>query len=210
MTGCPPLVALDLDGVVADFNGPAARRLIDLGAEAPSWKTDPPLWGWMHMVATAAQREAFWRSVVARTTAIHDEANRFWWTLPPHRDLSERVLTLLDTLSDQLCLVTARPWTAHDATRDWVNRRLALYRDTPLHLTPGGAKARAYIALGATHVVEDCLTHAIDLQTLAPSIRVYLVDRPYNQSDNEYPNVLRCATTEAALERVARDIEEEK
>lgn len=196
------LVALDLDGVVAEFNGPAAQRL----GVTPPWPEGgaPASWGWMSEVATPEKVEAFWQSVTPRTSATHISANQFWYDLPRHKDVTDRVLTLLDSLSDQMMIVTARPPLAYQATEEWVWKMLHLPA-VPVHLTPNPPKAYAYHTLGATHVIEDCRAHALDLYAINQAVRVYLVDRPYNQGPMP-PSAVRCASTEDALQRVEDDI----
>lgn len=192
-----PLIALDLDGVFAEFNRPAAHQL----GVTPDWDTAPSTWDWMAQVATPEAIRRFWQFVTPLTSAVYDPANEFWHSLPKHRDCTERVLTLLDSLQDQMTVVTARPSQAHEVTASWMARHLHLGAWVPLHLVPNPPKAYAYHALGATHVVEDCRAHALDLYAINQAVQVYLVDRPYNQGPLP-PSAVRCASTEDALQRI--------
>lgn len=201
-----PLIALDLDGVVAEFNGPAASQL----GVTPPWPEGgaPATWDWMTQVTTPDALRRFWSFVTPRTSAVYDKANEFWRSLPKHPDCTERVRTLLDALQDQMMIVTARPALAHEATVNWVARHLSLGSWVPVHLVPNAPKAYAYHALGATHVVEDCRAHALDLYAINQAVKVYLVDRPYNQGTLP-PSTVRCASTADALQRIEDDITKE-
>ncbi len=193
-------IALDLDGVFAEFNTPFVRVLRDAGASLRPWPKghDPECWHWPQRYgATYEQEQAAWAAVAPTTF----EGELFWMNLPLHRDVTSEVITALDWLATQhsLVFVTGRPSGAASATRRWIEHKLGLAHDQfEVIVTPEGRKAPILSAIGASVLVEDSLSQVRQC-AIAPC-RTYLVDRAYNQG--ECSSAIRVPSTLAALRQI--------
>ena len=191
-------IALDIDGCFAAFTSAFNALLRSHGS--PIADTEWPTWNHGRDVSTPTQWSAAWAAI---------ESSDTWWaTLPRHRDVTERVISLLDMLDQKHALVwvTSRSHgrNAHAQTCDWIETYLKLWRPQVI-LTPR-SKPHALYAIGADVVVEDCLDNLNGARILNREAMLVLVDRPYNREGHMQPNIERVGTTEKALEMVAREV----
>lgn len=200
-------IALDLDGCLASFNVAYRRRLEAYGAVlAPFSGADPSVWDWPTLYgATPEQNDAAWASI----RPPHHDCFEFWYTLPKHPDLTERALTILDSLTatpaHDVLIVTARPAGTWDATDAWVECHLGDYVRTVV--TPVAPKAYGYAALGAAYVVEDNRANALDLAAMQTGATIYLIDRPYNAGTLPVQyGIQRVPSLEVALTQIEREV----
>lgn len=189
-------IALDLDGVFAVFDGPFTKLLQHAGS--PISDGEWPSWNHGRDVSTPEQWAKAWNYV---------ERDHHWWqTLPRHRDVTERVITLLDILDQahNLVFVTARPHTprTYQQTTQWLETYLKLW-EPQVVLTPR-SKPHAYYGIGPDIIVEDSLENVNGTRILDRNVSLLLVDRAYNRVGHVQPNIERAASTEMALERVVR------
>lgn len=200
-------IAIDLDGVLAEWNKPFAELLHAEGAKVPSWKPfeDPAKWHWPQTVATQAQVDAAWAN-----------ANDVWWqALPLHNDVTAcdahgmEVRHLVQKLSAlaEVSFVTARP-CGRAASIAWLTSKLGLIAPQVIHERQGD-KAVLLAQMCLDMVIED-KADTLAQWTETEHFRgrrplAVLVNRSYNQG--EYPGVLRVPSTLAALRVVERGLD---
>lgn len=170
------VVAIDLDGVLADWNAPFRALCEAEGATFPPWDgSEPSQWDWP---TTASDPFAVSRA----STRIHTrgrEATAWWEALPIHADFTDNaVYDLLAWLRLKVTVVALshRPMTAWTGTLRWLADHVGA--DMPCVLVPKGSKYEACLALGASMLIDDC---SPVIAGCYGSVTGVLVDRPYNR-----------------------------
>ncbi len=184
-------IAMDIDGVLADFNSAFADLLRAEGA-ALTLTGEPDRWFWFeHYGATKAQSAAAWHYM---------EQHPEWLSsLRSHDDFRIPARMKLADLCDrhEVTFVTSRG-TGREETATWLEQQLP-YTSIHVVLTPR-AKSLALIAMQPDVIVEDCLS---TLQSTPLKCLKLLVNRAYNQSDcDEADGITRVGSTLEALERI--------
>lgn len=192
------VIALDLDGVLADYNSGFRRVLALMGAELKEFgpSGDPHLWNWYGPYgASASQTEA---------ALTHVNDNPFFWAdLGPHRDLSPEVVDLVQQLASdhELYVVTSRPRGMRGPTEDWLWFHLRL--SCPVVMTPN-SKIPALVSLAPDFLVEDHDANVIKYLETRPSIpcKGLLVRREYNKAGQTYSGLEAHDSTVEALRAI--------
>ena len=176
------VVCFDMDGVLARFNAPFARLLIEAQGEdlfpegweqagdAEGWVV---CWDWPTLYGyTAVSQELAWHAL--------RESGNFWHRLPEYSN-APKVLDQLETLSAtdaiDLYFITQRSgiWAKRQAEM-WLYDRGIM---TPTVLVTGN-KIPVLKALGANFFLDDRLD-TVKAADKADLPGVYLLDRPWNR-----------------------------
>jgi len=188
-----PIVAVDMDGVLANFNDAFARLLNDLHATEISLPPDgPAVWSWPTIYGwTSSQHHKAWE---------HIQENGEWWLdlepLPQADDLIDALLQLRHR-DVPIYFVTSRSplALAQEATSAWLEaHHFAL--PSVIVVPPGVGKPQIFAAIGATIIIDDkpdnCSVHCTNL----------LVDAPYNRDKDAWhapwSHIIRCQPHEVA------------
>lgn len=180
MTTAPPnlIIAIDIDGVLANFNSAFERLLNDLHAtEITLPKSGPSVWDWpTHYGWTPSQAHAAWE---------HIQENGEWWLDLDPTDWGTELLDTLIMLRHQdvvVYFVTARkPLSlAQEATTAWLEAH-GFGMASVIVQPPGVSKAQIFAALGAKVVVDDKPSNC------SPACVNLLVDHDYNRDPAAWP-----------------------
>jgi hypothetical protein len=198
-SGLLPIVCVDLDGVLADFNTAFLARLCAVSKWTPLSRVEFYRWDWPASYFTPEEQRAAW-------TTLEEDA-QFWGTLgrlPAAHELLRVVERLAEANRIDLVFLTSRPET--EAVRCGTERWLRAVVVPPYRLAFAEDKA-AWIAaeetrLG-THVIavlDDKPEHveAID-DVLTWPYMAYLWDTPWNQAADLPAHRLRRPEEWAAL-----------
>ena len=176
-------LAIDVDGVLSDFNRAFARKLVrESGLELlpKDWKENPQFpstWDWDDQYDQKI-RWACWDAVVADTSD-------FWKTLDPLPQ-TKKALRCLHTASCagiEIVFITNRSGKmAKRHTEEWLYEMGINYPTVIL----GAEKAQILRSIGATHFIDDKLATMnecvlLGLNTKRPVIQLYMPDAPYNR-----------------------------
>lgn len=185
-----PLVC-DIDGVLADWLGPAVDRLnARYGA-----RVDP-------REVTAWKMAPFWGDPPDWSEAFGELADPgFLRELPlylPALTMLRKVRGMVGSVH----IVTAREKSSEGATRLWLDHygipydRLAFTYDKALYCKNAGA----------SHIIEDAGHHAAACHTLG--VGVFLVDQPYNRDLTERGGIWRVRHHAEIPPLLAQDLKE--
>lgn len=190
------IIGCDLDGVFAQFNEAFAKRIAAVSSRdlIPA-DADFPCWQWpAHYGYTREEESATWDVV--------EVDPKFWQHLGAYPDTYE-ALKLLHTITvergDDVYFVTSRPGVAAKVqTERWL-RCHGFPTPTVLISSAKGQVARA---LKFDAYVDDRWENAVDVaghnrivwetgdmtpRWVSSTTRTYLVDRPWNRTNNETP-----------------------
>ncbi len=148
-------VALDLDGVLADFNSAFARLAhVLLGRTDVPIDDDPSRYDFLLAREHPVDDAALWAYIHAKPE---------WWldSVKPDRSLTPGALKRLQAFcqANAVTIVTSRPANALDATRTWLKARLGL--DLPVRV--GANKGEIIGLLDVIHFVDDDVWHLQDV-----------------------------------------------
>jgi 5'(3')-deoxyribonucleotidase len=191
-------IGIDMDGVLAKFeSGYAPLLTARTGIEFPLDDPDfPPQWHWPnhYNVSKDAQDEA-WREI--------KQSPDFWYGLgemPLARETVRRLNVL--AIDHDIYFITHRMgWQCKQQTEEWLKSRgmgnptVMLAHDK--HLIAVGLQLDVFIDDRPSNVNEV----AILARDCEVSMRVYLVDRPYNRESKIDRSVVRVHSLADALTR---------
>lgn len=192
-------VVVDVDGVLAEFNEPFRKLLIDQGANVRPFdpRYDPDRWEWP--LAYGAEK----KHDIAAWEYIGDHPE-WWGRLPIHRDVNNWAMSQLDRVlyNYETSFVTQRPGN-RATTLEWL-QKLSIDPDfvPQLLMVPGG-KVEVLRAMQPHYVIEDkheTLRKLSDIQMGKGEFRsrkLILVDRPYNRGFDNTGLVVVGSTEEA-------------
>lgn len=191
-------IAIDIDGVLAEFNAPACDLLTSLGVVMdPLPPSGPTTWNyWEALGATKEDVRKMW-GFIHRTPS-------WWGRLPAHADFTPAVReTLWDLINDhEVTFVTSRPGGCRDHTEKWI-QQYTQGANVHVLVTPH-RKPWALTAMEPQIIIEDKLETLQECYQIRQSLsnlpkwQLILVDRPYNQGDRTGMTVVR--STGEALE----------
>lgn len=192
-----PTVAIDMDGVLANFNRAFERLLNDIHAtEIAIPPGGPVVWDWPeHYGWLPTQHHQAWEYI--------QENGEWWLDLEPTPQADELIDTLVMLRHQDVSIyfVTARKprALAQEATTAWLEAHgfpLASVIVQP----KGVEKPQIFAALGVSIVVEDkpsnCCPHCVNL----------LVSTPYNSYDKIWPTAPWHAIRRCEPEVVAQEL----
>lgn len=162
----PPVLALDLDGVVVDLTTEIIRRLVDEGHPAPNW-TNPPTFSWKDSACGLTVEAGI------RAHELFDSVEPYL-TAPALTGAVEAVKEIL-AAGWRVVVVTQRPHEARVATHNWLSR----HGLGKLPVTITGAKAELAVRNGYTIAIDDA-GHHIAAYRMA-GVPCIAWDAPYNR-----------------------------
>lgn len=168
-------IAIDIDGVLAEWNQPMWDLLAEKCAMRPFESVaGPTTWHWFKQYG--ATEDAIAHAKV--------RAGNFWMgTLPLHADANQGVRASLRELClfNEVSFVTARS-SARSITVNWLIQHFAIQ---PQVLMTPGRKAMALVAMEPDVIIEDSADNLNDFVAaerdykLPPCLKI-LIRRPYN------------------------------
>jgi hypothetical protein len=180
-------ISFDLDGVLCDFSHPAIKAIRAL--YRPDLPEDYEMQQWSFAdIITADQ----WDHVFHFLMAI----DNLWTNLPPHR---ENVTALQEYIAahgeEDVYFVTARPECRGGSARSMTGLWL-FEHGLPIHnliMAPShGAKQGILAAAGIAYHLDDYAPTIRACQGLA-GLRAFVLDRKYNQGEDDLPRVYSAA-----------------
>ncbi len=179
-------LAIDIDGVLADFTWDMVKVLRTLGVDLPEdyQSTD---WGWTEANLPRDAMDKAWR--------IIDSTPYFWENLRPHMD---NVLAMAEFFHEHagkdcdIFFITARKDGVGRSTKAQSERWLYSYLGQPseaisvLPVKSGLDKAEVIYALQLTHSIDDHTPTIVNNKSLKNGHKAYLLDRPWNQDGKFY------------------------
>jgi uncharacterized HAD superfamily protein len=197
-------IVVDMDGVLADWNGAFHQLLRDRGATLRRFEDDlnPQLWDWPQTYGATLQEEASaWEYI---------NSHKNWWgTLESHADMGPLAWETLNGLcwDEEVYFVTQRE-RATGATRNWLEGRITADAEFEV-ISTSKRKSAVLIGLEPDLIIEDRLKTLQSYRDAARSLaltscELLLVDRPYNRVPvTAYPRqmdgITRVGATPAAL-----------
>lgn len=202
-------VAIDIDGVLAEWNQPFHKLLTQVGAKMHPLDGEPLTWEWMTgLGATEADIKA----------ACAAYTNLFWRFLPRHADLDRRAMEDLYEINNNhaTTFVTARPPKFRDASHEWLqSNAIGTGFNVPetVHVihTPH-RKVMALVALEPRVIIEDNGVTLADYAVaerdhhLPPCLKI-LVSRPYNVRWQGQHGLVTAINTGDALRTALKHLE---
>lgn len=164
-------IGVDLDGVLADFDGGFAQLLSDItGNPIPyGGENTPPVWDWPLLHAKPAEVETAWNIV--------EESPDFWARLRRLPDADQAIDLLQQLIIDHhhVYFITSRPGaTALYQSADWLATELGIYYPNVMISTKKGIVAQG---LELQALIDD---RPENFAALPTSCRGYLVTRSHN------------------------------
>lgn len=188
------IIGVDIDGVLADFNGSFIERVIQVTGEDkfPPRPFDIPLWNYPeHYGYTAEENSAVWENIKSDRT--------FWRTLEPYPD-ARAALAYLDevTRHDDLYFVTARPGVAAKIqTEYWLTTHGYEYPTVLI----ASDKASIAQALKFDVYIDDRWENCEAVRTRSRA-KVFLMSRPWNyDAPNQEYGIVRTNSVIGIAER---------
>jgi len=186
-------IVIDIDGVLSEFNQGFRDLLIAEGADVPAFD-QPRVWNWPKQFATNKQINRAWRRI--------DNDPAWWFSRPPHDDVTGMVASLLASLAKdhEVSFVTNRR-----NGRDWaVKWFLMNFPGVPNPQVTLSVTDKGPVLYGMQPdiIIEDKPDNLLDylvectVRKSKPAVCI-LVDRPYNQG--LWNGVDRVPDTETAL-----------
>jgi uncharacterized HAD superfamily protein len=179
-----PLIGVDLDGVLVDFNE-AFLNCIN-NKNATNWaKHHVTHYDYQYCIGIE-EKEVYETFANMASDGSYARLN----PMPLHR--------LVNLLPGRVHLVTHRVATLQADTRSWLNEHKVHKYEKLVHVV--GSKAN-YIRSEYgrfNYFIEDSLKNALDVSEVCDT--VFLVDHPYNQADSLPSNVIRVHSWTEILE----------
>ncbi len=196
----PNNVVIDVDGVLADFNTPFAKKLSEVSGISLDQFTFTE-WHWYRKTGIDK----------ALVTQVWDEicepnsyaAADFWLNLAPTRDAYQLIRWICDRpLEYTPYFVTARSPVLYDFTFDWLKDYFDL--DRP-RLIMSEHKGLICSGLDATHFIDDKYDNCLNvLRMRGTSTLVCVLDQPYNKPPDAHHYIRRLPSLRAFLELLKR------
>ena len=177
-------LAIDLDGLLCDFNKSYVRILGEMGSpvifpiDDPDW---PPCWDYDKAAGVLQEhQDAAW--------AYIRKSQMFWFNIRPMRNVESDINNLrrVKLCGHDIYFVTNRPGVSAKAqSEDWL-MKYGFPMPTVL-VTVEGMKYLVTQALGIDACVDD---KPGNLEGHGPDTKLFLFDAPYNRECDMYPRVL--------------------
>jgi hypothetical protein len=191
-----PVVLVDVDGVLAEFNGRFLALLNHCNGDTrlgyPGGLPAPDRWSWF-------EPAGFPKKAISEAWDFVREQPEWWGNLPAYPGTRE-FLSELELLRDQDRIVpyfcTTRPGAGvADETHGWLV--FQGFERPNVVVTKTGTKALVAQAVGADAILDD---YQENFNGMPAGVRCYLLDRPWNQ---EATGFLRIQRRESFLEAEA-------
>lgn len=182
-----PIVGVDIDGVLADWNNAFRQVLINrTGRVLMDLDFDPPVWNY-------AEHYGYTAEETARAYADIHTDSFFWQNLKPLPG-AERLAGVLDRLEwedrIELYFVTARSGVdVKFQTERWLGHLMGHPRLRSTVLICPGDKADVATALRMTHFIDDKFETALAMARAG--LWSFLPKRAYNRQANAHPNIIQ-------------------
>lgn len=182
-------LAIDLDGVVANFTKRYGEIINKLYPGAIPEGYDPPDWDWTDKL-TPEMTKAAWEEIV--------RTSQFWLSLDTYPENAQALHAFINAYpSVEVYYVTARAETADYPvllqTRWWLEQRgLMTYNTSIIRVEHGKDKGRVLRALAVDYSVDDNVDNVINSMNDDPFGEHYLLARSWNVA---HQSVLRGALT---------------
>ena len=180
-------VGIDVDGIVAAFNG----SYIDLikqhtGLELPPESdTYPDEWSYekaamrkagMAEDKISATMKGMWAEIGA--------SNSFWATLPAYPEATSFLQKLSSLMVDTYFITSRTGLTAKPQTEFWLMAHgLDHFPTVLVTQTRESTKGSICYALGLTHYIDDKDENCQDVLKTSPATECYMLRRPWNHKD---------------------------
>jgi len=198
----PKNVVIDIDGVLAEFNIPFAKRLSDASG-IPLEQFTFTEWHWYRKTGIDKQLVTeVWDSICDPLNAKEQFA--FWHSLralPWARELIKWFVQ--HPLEYTPHFVTARSPILHEVTYLWLKDTLHVRNP---RLIFSDEKGYICAGLNATHFIDDKYDNCLNvLRMRGTRTLVNVLDQPYNQRENETPYIHRLSSLREFLELLEDD-----
>lgn len=188
-------LALDMDDVIADFNGPLQEW--HNGIYGTDFARDDVRdyhmshWGCSKDEVTARIQEFYGSEIFKNVSPVEGSVEAI-------RELAEHRMQYV---------VTSRPGDTRSTTIDWIRRNVpsglteenVTYLGTFTEKNPK-KKSQVCLELEAAYIVEDSLTHSIDC--LGQGIHPILLTTPWNEDLEEPKGIARVYSWKEAVEEI--------
>ena len=193
-------IAVDLDGVLADFASAyaaVARRLLPRPAGSVLGLSEA---GSPDAPATVGMERGIWREI--------QSTEDFWTTLDPLEpdvivDIHERALRYRwDTF-----FVTQRPATAGDTVQRQTQRWLVEQGfPLPAVIAHRGPRGRLAAALELDFLVDDAVEHCVDVLDVSRARPIFVCRKPdaVAETNSERLGIMTCRTVTEALDAIVK------
>lgn len=191
-------IGIDVDGIIADFNGAFIDRVIALTDRDlfPARPFDIPIWDYpQHYGYTGDEVSAVWQNI--------KQDRNFWANLDPYKWTSD-FLSRLDPETDDLYFITNRMGVSpKQQTERWLWRNQGPLSPTVLITAMKGWTARS---LDLDVYIDDRDLNVIDVRTVAPKTRTFILDQPWNRvaSLSEFKGIERITNPLEMLKAIGR------
>lgn len=172
-------VALDIDGVLADFNKAFIERIIAVTGKDlfPARPFDIPTWDYpQHYGYTNAECSAVWENIKQDET--------FWYQLFPYDGVPE-FLSQLDSGAHDIYFITSRPGIrAKSQTENWLEfHNFGLQTDSFSYPTVliSSDKGGLCKGLDIELYIDDRTENCLDVNHVSPKTRTIMLARPWNK-----------------------------
>lgn len=178
-----PIVGVDIDGVLADWNDAFRRTLVQAtGRVLIPEGFDPPLWNYAQFYGYTAEEE--------RTAYRMIATDSFFWQnlkpLPGAEYLATRLMRLAWETRIDLYFVTARSGVqVKYQTERWLHNTFGFRHNTVL-ICPGD-KVEVATALRMTHFLDDKFETALGMAH--SGVFSFLPRRAYNRDADTHPTI---------------------
>lgn len=173
-------IAVDCDGVLADFNEAFVKLVIEVTGKDlfPKWPFDIPTWEYpTYYGYTKEEQSKVWQVI--------KEDRSFWFTLLPYPHTTKFLLQLRGTGRDVYFITHRMGIKAKQQTEDWL--------ETYGYLSPtvllSSKKACACTAIDAGFYIDDKQENCLDVQANASDTQGFMLARPWNQTADRIPRV---------------------
>ncbi len=189
------IIGVDVDGILANFNEAYINLLWKttgkdrFGAYPDASKVDTHCWQYPESHGYTKEEENFtWAAIL--------EDPHFWENLPAYPDakgfLNELWLSISDRGKVPVYFITNRMGASpHQQTARWLHRHMF---DQP-NVLISSKKGLSCAALGITHYIDDKIENVVDVARETDA-RVFLLDRPWNQTTTSFLSVERIGSLE--------------
>lgn len=197
----PKNVAIDIDGVLADFNTPYAQMLSDLSS-IPLEQFTFTEWYWYKKTGIDPKIvSAVWDSITDSTNPVM--LRKFWGGLSPLPGALDLAEYLDNNRHYSPYFVTARHPNLYRVTYEWLRNILGIHYP---QLIMSEHKGLICGGLDATHFIDDKYDNCLNvLRMRGTSTVVCVLDQPYNQPPNAHHYLRRLSSVCEFLELLKND-----
>jgi hypothetical protein len=177
MSKHPPKLAIDCDGVIADFSTAFRRHLMEV-YDHLNLTRDPTSWSWTDLGVTPEMFSKAWRA--------WEQKVNVWTEVPPTGDAYTLAYAIQEGRLDEaeVWFLTSRGRSAGDSvlaqTKEWVFWNVGVDNANVIVVEHSSDKAAVVQALGMTHSIDDYPPTIIALNHQRHH-DAYLMKRPWNE-----------------------------